>query len=321
MSNRYKDAPLGAKIGFHIMYAICYVVGLLPLWFLYYVFAEVLYFLLYKLGRYRVKVVRRNLSNSFPEKSAKELRAIERRFYRNLSEYFIDAIDLASISEKALMRRMDSLGLDELNRELGGRNWILMLGHYGSWEMGNVHALHPEMSVLISAYRPLKSKAMDMYYHKIRHRFRKLRSVPMQELLRAYMNNKDGIDGHSINLALIADQNAPIDAQSKWIPFLNQPTVFFRGGEKIARKFGIPVYFMHVRKTKRGHYEQSFELIWDGLSPTADHEITDRYAALLEEEIRGCPELWMWSHRRWKMRPRGENARKYNEQWGTNIPE
>lgn len=321
MSNRYGKASFGAKIGFHIMYGVCYLVGLLPFWFLYYVLAEVLYFFVYKIGRYRVKVVRRNLSHSFPEKSAKELLTIERGFYRNLSEYFIDAIDLASMSEKNLLRRMVSFGRDEVNRELDGRNWIIMLGHFGSWEIANAYALYPEMSVLISAYRPLKSKVMDMYYHKIRHRFRKLRSVPMQELLRVYMSNKDGIDGHSVNLALIADQNAPIDANSKWIPFLNQPTVFFRGGEKIARKFGIPVYYMHMRKIRRGHYEQWFEQIWDGRSATADHEITDRFAALLEEDIRQCPEMWMWSHRRWKMRPRGEEARKYNERWGTNIPE
>ena len=31
-----------------------------------------------------------------------------------------------------------------------------------------------------------------------------------------------------------------------------------------------------------------------------DFEITDRYAQLLEEQIREEPELWLWTHNRWK---------------------
>jgi KDO2-lipid IV(A) lauroyltransferase len=78
---------------------------------------------------------------------------------------------------------------------------------------------------------------------------------------------------------------------------------------------------MHVRKHGRGLWEQTFELVWDGVSPTSDHEITDMYARMLEEEIRSCPELWLWSHRRWKRHPRGQEAREYNAKYGTDLPE
>lgn len=315
-----KKASFGTRLGYWIVYGSCYVVGLLPHRFLYYILAELVYFLVYKLGRYRVKVVRQNLSRSFPEKDTRELRGIERRFYHNLSEYFIDTIALASISEKRLKKRMVSLGLDELNDELKGRNWIVMLGHYGSWELRNAYALEPGMSVLVSAYHPLNNRVFDMYCHKIRHRFSKLRSEPSHNLLKYYITHRDGIDGHSVNLALIADQNAPLDAQSQWVRFLNQPTVFFHGGEKIARKFNMPVYYAHLKKVKRGHYIQTFEMIWDGVSPTSNHEITNRFAELLEAEIRECPELWLWSHRRWKKTPKGEDAANYNARYGTDLP-
>lgn len=309
----------GARLGYWSIYGGACLFGLLPHWFLYYVVTEILYFFVYKVGGYRVKVVRANLESSFPEKSTKELRTIERRFYRNMSEYFVDSIKLAVISEKTLTKRVASVGCDKLLRELDGRNWIAMLAHFGSWELRNTYTFYPGMSVLVAAYRPLKNKAFDMYFKRIRNRFAKSRTIPMNELMRYYINHKDGIDGYTVNLALIADQNAPVDAQSYWIPFLNHPTVFFRGGEKMGLKFKIPVYYIHIRKIKRGYYEQWFECLWDGVSPIGEHEITSRYAAILEEEIRVCPEMWMWSHRRWKHRLDSEGLAAFNKRWGTDF--
>lgn len=306
-------------LGYRLIYGGAWLFGQLPNWFLYYVVTEILYFLIYKIGGYRVGVVRENLESTFPEKSRKELRSIERRFYRNLSEYFVDSLKLASLTPKKLTKRVVTLDGGELEAELGGRNWIAMHGHFGSWELRNSYAYSPGMSVVVAAYRPLKNKAFDMYFYKVRNKLDKLRSVPMNELMRFYINHKDGIDGYSVNLALIADQNPPIDAQSHWIPFLNHPTVFFRGGEKMGMKFKIPVYYAHIRKVKRGYYEQWFECIWDGVSPVAEHEITERYAAMLEAEIRETPEMWMWSHKRWKVRLEGEKLAEFNEKWGTEF--
>ena len=311
------------KLGYRIVFGACWLVGLLPHWFLYHPLADCIYFLLYRVARYRLGVVRDNLATSFPEKSTAELRAIERCFYRNLSEYFIDAIDIASITDRGLMARC---GWPDANRvevveQLAGRNWVTLLAHYGSWEMFSTFGLYRDATAMVSAYRPLKNKVFDMYYKRARNRLPRINSVPSNETLRFYMGHRDGVDGSPLCVALIADQNPPLDAQSRWVPFLNHPTIFFHGGEKIARKFALPVYYMRIRKTGRGRWEQTFELIWDGTSPTSDYEITGEYARLLEDDIRREPSLWLWSHRRWKRKPAGEDAREYNEKYGTNLPE
>lgn len=315
--------PFGTRLGYWLIYGVCYVVGLLPRWFLYNVLAGAIYFFVYKVAHYRVKVVRNNLATSFPEKGREELRDIERSYYHTLSEYFVDAIDMAGITPRQLLKRVrwSAENRAEVNRIAAGRNWITLLAHYGSWEMMNAYGLYPDAPVMSSVYHPLKNKAFDMYYYKIRNRLPGLNSVAMNEVLRFYMTHRDGIEGHPLSIGLVADQNAPVDAQSRWIEFLHHPTVFFHGGEKIARKFGLPVFYMHVTKRGRGLWEQSFELMWDGTSPTSDFEITGMYARMLEEEIRRRPELWLWSHRRWKRRPYGEAAREYNKKYGTNIPE
>lgn len=316
MSNR--ELSFGARLGFWAVYCACWVVGLLPHWFLYYPVADFVYFLLYRVARYRLQVVRENLATSFPEKSEAELRKIERGFYRNLSEYFIDAIDIASITERGFLRRCvwPDENRAETVRRTGGRNWVMLLGHYGSWELLSTFGFYRDSSAMVSAYRPLKNKVFDAYYKKARNHPPRINSVPSNEMLRFYAAHKDGVDGSSLCIALIADQNPPLDAQSRWVPFLNHPTVFFHGGEKIARKFSLPAYYMRVRKTGRGRWEQTFEEIWDGVSPTSGYEITGAYARLLEEDIRRTPELWLWSHRRWKRKPEGEDARQYEEKYG-----
>ena len=320
-SNR--KAPFGARLGAHVIYGACWLVGLLPHWFLYYPVADCIYLLLYRIARYRLKVVRDNLASAFPEKSLAELRAIERAFYHNLAEYFIDAIDLASITPRGRLRRCvwPESNRAEVVDLTGGRNWVALLAHYGSWELQSTLGLHREASVVAAAYRPLKNKAFDIYYKMMRSVHPRIYSVPSNEILRFFAAHRDGLDGSSLCIVLVADQNPPLDAQSRWVPFLNHPTVFFHGGEKIARKFSLPVYYMRVRKTGRGLWEQTLECIWDGVSPTSDYHITGEYARLLEEDIRRTPELWLWSHRRWKRQPKGDDAHRYNEKYGTNLPE
>jgi KDO2-lipid IV(A) lauroyltransferase len=315
--SKSKDS-LAVKWGYRLIYAVCYVTGLLPWWFLYYVVAELIYLLIYRAVRYRVEIVRMNLANSFPEKSDEERRAIERAYYHNLSEYFVDAVDIASITKRGIMRRCvwPEENRIALNSLTGKRNWIAMLGHYGSWEFMSTFGFYRDSAAMVSVYHPVDNRSFDLYYQKVRRHLPDVNTVPMTELLRYYMSHKDGVDGRPLSIALIADQEPHPDAQSWWVKFLNQPTTFFHGGEKIARKFGLPVYFMHVRKIKRGYWEQTFELIWDGTSPIADREITDTYARLLEEEIRSNPALWLWSHRRWKRQPWGEYLQEYKERYG-----
>ena len=321
MSN--SKVSFGTAAGYRIVYGVSWLFGLLPRWFLYYVVAQFIYFMLYRVVRYRLRIVRENLSTSFPEKSRAELRRTERGFYHNLSEYFIDAIDIASITDRQLLERCPwpDENRAKLVEQTAGRNWVTLLAHYGSWELESTFGLYADASAMVSAYRPLRSKVFDLYYKKVRNRPPFMNSVPMNDILRFYMAHRGGIEGRSLCIALIADQSPPIDAQSRWVPFLNHPTVFFHGGEKIARKFSLPVYFMHVRKVRRGCYEQTFELIWDGVSPTSEYAITAEYVRLLEEEIRRAPEMWLWSHRRWKRRISGEDAREYNEKYGTDYPE
>ena len=77
-------------------------------------------------------------------------------------------------------------------------------------------------------------------------------------------------------------------------------TIFAEGGEQLARKFKLPVWFIGTRRRRRGEYETFMIELYDGDSPIEEHVITERYIRTLEKYIIECPELWLWSHRRWK---------------------
>ena len=65
-----------SKLGFHIVKLWVRFLSIHPYWLLY-LKSDCYYFLLYYVFRYRRKVVRQNLLHSFPEKGAKEIKAIE----------------------------------------------------------------------------------------------------------------------------------------------------------------------------------------------------------------------------------------------------
>ena len=76
---------------FPLIYFLLLPLSLLPLRLLYAI-GDLLYLLLYYCVGYRKKVVRANLAHSFPEKSGKELKKIERRYFHHLCNLLVEGV-------------------------------------------------------------------------------------------------------------------------------------------------------------------------------------------------------------------------------------
>jgi len=271
----------------------------MPDWLAYSILLNFVYFVLYGVLHYRLRVVRENLKNSFPEKGSEELKQIEKKFYKHLSEVTIDTIMLSGISRRKAQSRIIYDNLEEFEAELGGQNWIAALAHYGSWEYFSAFQMLTTKQV-VGVYRPLHSTVFDRYYNRVRSRFGLL-PVSMNDLMRYIVRNRDSERGFL--LGLISDQSPPWSSIDCWYDFLNQKTAFFSGIEKTALKFSLPVVFVELKRTSKVHYIARLEVIYDGREEVAPHEITQRYVARLERMIREAPQFWMWSHKRWKHKP------------------
>ena len=285
------------RIRYHLLMAMCRTVGRLPNRVLYGGLAPFIRWMLYSVVRYRLTVVRTNLQHSFPEKSADALRRIEKRFYRHLSEVFVDTIKLATISQHEIEERMTYCNVQQVEQAMKGRSWISAMSHFGSWELTVNYASLSDHRIL-AVYRPLHSEAFDLFYRNCRARFG-THPVPMNSILHETLKAMRPAS-QPVSIALIADQTPPWHEIKHWYRFLNQDTPFFSGLEKMALQLKLPVWFLHVRKSAPQHYVAEFIQIYDGEERVAPHEITERYIARLEAMIRETPELWMWSHRRWK---------------------
>ena len=288
------------RIGLEALWLGARVFAAMPYWFKYYVVENLIFVLLRYCLRYRMKVVKTNLRNSFPEKDERELAVIRRRFYRTLAEIFVDTINLAGLTPEKGRSLLTVKGLEEQKERVGGRDWIAMTAHFGCWEYCSFWGLYDPTQIVVAVYHPLRSRIVEAFYQRLRNGDYAT-TVAMKESLRFYLRNRaGGIGGRNLVMGLIADQNPPRRPDSRWFRFLNQDTIFFDGGEKLALRWQLPVYFVKMERLRRGRYEMSFELIYDGKEEVAEYEITQRYVRMLEAEIRRRPELWMWSHRRWK---------------------
>lgn len=284
---------------YRLLMAMSRAIGALPDWFIYDWLGRFISFVLYRVAHYRVKVVRRNLNRAFPDKSQDELRQIERDFYAHLGELVIDTIDMANISREDMAARLRVDNLAEHRAATTDRPWVAMMAHYGCWEYFGAYQLHDERAQVLGVYHPLRNEAFDEFYYTIRSRFGLL-PVKMKDIARFAVRHRNGYEGRPVVFGMIADQRPPREAENRMYDFLNSPTAFFMGGEWLARKFALPVYFMHVAKVGRAKYSCTFECIYDGAEEVAEGEITRRYAERLEAMIRRAPHLWVWSHRRWK---------------------
>jgi len=283
-------------IGFYIFYGINYLITMLPLRVLY-LFSDLFYLVLYYLAGYRRKVVAANLRNAFPEKSEVERKKIERRFYRHLADLFVETLKATHMSPEQISRRFavrDVSDFDRLYKD--GRSVIALCSHYSNWEWFSAVQLATPFRVLV-IYKPLKNKHFDQFILNLRTKYGTWVS-PMQNILRDLIKFRNEkiltISG------FIADQTPPPDEHAYWTTFLNQETGFFRGAEKLALKYDLPVIFVNITKLKRGYYELVFELMTDHPGKESPDFITTRYAEMLEAVIREKPEYWLWSHRRWK---------------------
>ncbi len=281
----------------YTLIGILNVFALLPLSWLY-VIGDFLRFFVYKVFRYRVDVVRVNLKNSFPHKSDEELRKIEQDFYRNFCDVMVEVIKFKTIRFDELKRRCyytpETINeLDDFFRN--GKSIIIAMGHNGNWEWaGASYPLYNRHQV-ITAYRPLRNKVMDADTLKMRVRTGNI-MIPMKSVMREMVRHKNEITA----TALIIDQKPPKE-NAFWIDFLNQETPFFKGSEVLSQKFNLPVFWGSVKRARRGKYIIDIRCLIENPGEYNDEgAITAILAARLEKDIIEQPELWLWSHRRWK---------------------
>lgn len=262
-----------------------------------YILSDLLYPVVYYLVKYRRKVVRKNLVNSFPEKSVDEIVTIEKKFYRHFCNYFVETIKLLHISDEEMRRRLEFVNVEVLEKLCqDGKPVLLYLGHQGNWEyVTSIMLWLTGDMVGCQTYHPLSNKVMDKFFLRLRSRFNTL-SVSQKQTLRLVLTLLK--EGKQPILGLIADQRPRRKFATTWMRFLNQPTPLITGGETMGERIGANYVYGSMTCVKRGYYKMTIQPI----EPIEGEEFSyvKQYMRMLEKDIQREPHLWLWTHKRWK---------------------
>ena len=308
---------------FFPFFAWFYLLSFLPLSVLH-LFSNVIYFFIYRVGKYRVGVVRENLKNSFPEKNKQELRAIERQFYINLCDLMVETIKAFSISREKMKKRSVCM-TPELLARLYQENKSLtgITSHLANWEWLALSCGIGFHHTGYGVYKPLANAVLDEMLIRSRGRFG-FELVPMKRL-REIFNRKET---KPIVLGLLSDQAPHSYEKAFQIMFLHQKTFVFPGPGIISVQRNFTPIWCWMRRTGRSQFEWGIDLIEEDTAAIEEtkkteveqiqriarlHQvsedqatralvITQEFNRRLEAMIKERPADWLWSHRRWKTR-------------------
>lgn len=293
------------KIGFYIAKLWAYGLAITPFRLLY-LRSDIYFLLIYYIARYRRKVVRQNLLNSFPDKSRAELKRIEKSFYHNLCDVIVEACKLLVMKPEELKKHVHFKN-PEIIMQLYDKqkSLFLALPHSGNWEwLGKLmHTLSPHKCAAI--YKRIQNPDFDKFIYDMRTNY----NLDMEQMLEARVALKYLLQRKEyLNMALIVADQSPMGLKSDyWTEFLHQDTCWFTGVEKIAKLLDYAVVFAGMKRVKRGYYEVEFELLYEDVKEASNGSVMEKYVRCLEKFIQENPDNWLWSHRRWKRKRAAES--------------
>jgi Kdo2-lipid IVA lauroyltransferase/acyltransferase len=279
-----------------IFYPILYLIAFLP-FRIAYILSDILYIFMYKIVRYRKKVVRNNLKLAFPKKSEQELLQIEKKSYHHFCDLFIEMIKTTTLSQKEMERRFKFVNMDlllEIEKEK--KSVAVITSHFASYEWSisinkymNYHGY--------AIYKKLENKYFDNLVKKIRKKFGAT-LITTKETFKVLENNK--LNNKLGTFGFASDQSPMLHRAEHWKKFMGVETPILVGAEVAAKKFDMNVVFLEVQKVKRGFYEATLSRPFQNPMEIPDFQISDLFIERLEKQINENPEYYFWTHKRWK---------------------
>lgn len=278
-----------------LYYLLIKPLSLLP-WRALYFISDCLYWIVYKLFKYRTQVVNANLRNSLPDRTTKEIAEIRDRFYHHFFDIIIESIKLFSARSEEIMDRMEVTNPELLDTYYAqGRDLVICGGHYSNWEYVT-HAFPPRVKHQMSAiYHQLKNKFFEKIILESRSRGGTL-----------MVSRKQTRDGYydtvtePIGIIFGTDQSPSIAKKVYWTTFLGQETAVAFGAEKFAKERNAVVIWGDNEKLGRGKFSVTFKVLTESPVDEPHGRISELHVAALEKQILKAPAYWLWTHKRWK---------------------
>jgi KDO2-lipid IV(A) lauroyltransferase len=240
------------------------------------------------------KLIHSNLKKAFPDISLDHLNGITKMMWNNYGRVFAEYMFIKKFREDRSNKNIIIEGQEILeNIKKKNKSVVFISGHLSNFEL---MAMHIEKSgIKLSAiYRPLN----NIFLNKIMERIRK-KYICKYQIKKGIGGMKKLMHLKKLNYstALMIDQRVSQGIRSD---FFNQKALTTTIPAQLVKKFKIPVVPIFIERFNNINFKIVVKnpIIFDNEETTKT--ITDKLNLVLEKMISYKPELWIWSHNRWK---------------------
>lgn len=247
-------------------------------------------------------VIETNLRLCFPDMDTRSRRRLHRRHLAEMIRLVLESGAVWYWSQQRLLRHVPIVeGWEQVEKAKSeGRGVMFVSGHFGNWEILTLFiSVHTPLTAL---YRAPSDQGINEIISTTRSRFG-ARMVPsgsptMRQLLGTLK------DGGSIGI--MCDQQ-PKQGDGVFVPFFRTPALTMTLVNRLARRTGCAVIFISATRLTRGkgwalRFSRADEAIAAD-DPVRANTVMHQW---LEAEIRRTPEQYLWSYKRFSLRPPGE---------------
>jgi KDO2-lipid IV(A) lauroyltransferase len=270
-------------------------------------FAATVTSLLFSLQPKLQKTAEFNMRLAFPDWADAQRKDAARKMVRNLGWMAAEFARLPRLTKENIEDVVILEGHENfLEGQRRGKGVLYLTGHIGAWELSSfAHALYGYPLHYMA--RPLDNKRLDTLVNQYRCSSGNL-PIFKNESARVVLR----ILKDSGTVGILADQNT-LPAEGAFVDFFGKVACTTTGLARVALHTGAAVvpgyaYWDETVQKYRLRFEPPVELIRTGDTERDVFENTRRFAKVIEEIIRRHPDQWIWVHKRWKTRPKGEPA-------------
>jgi KDO2-lipid IV(A) lauroyltransferase len=263
--------------------------------------------LLFSLQPKLQKTAEFNLRLAFPDWTDAQRKDVTRKMVRNLGWMAAEFARLPRLRKENIENVVILEGHENfLEGQRRGKGVLYLTGHIGAWELSSfAHALYG--FPLHYMARPLDNKHLDALVNQYRCASGNL-PIFKNESARVMLK----ILKDSGTVGILADQNT-LPAEGVFVDFFGKSACTTTGLARVALHTGAAVvpgyaYWDETVQKYRLRFEPLVELIQTGDTERDVFENTQKFSKVIEQIIRKHPDQWVWVHKRWKTRPKGEPA-------------
>jgi KDO2-lipid IV(A) lauroyltransferase len=245
----------------------------------------------------RKKIVLTNLKQAFPNRTLRELNRIGLHSYMHSGRFMMEFARQDRMDEDYVAKHVTVENTEALDVLKAINGAIIITGHIGNWELFGIVSKYMLGDVSFLVGRQSNS-LVDFHINRSR-------SIHGIELY----NRRSAVRGVLKSMkrggyvCWLSDQDA--GNSGVIVDFFGYPASTPRGAAAFSVKLGVPVVPAVLVRERNGpdHRFVIGEPIYPDISLSQDEaekDVTQKYTRVFEDMISRYPELYWWSHRRWK---------------------